>query len=156
MKSYRLFLWFNIETEPNLLSFCFRCKNMVRKPLYHSLKEFHDTMIKQQQINFHTMNSRQLCLLHSNQNWMNCRFILFWTKYSAGKIFETLMNIVTSTIHIKAIYIAKPRKKNLSKKDSKKCAVSILNDCRNLKKYAMWAKISFQCCAQDFVTERDI
>jgi hypothetical protein len=47
------------------------------------------------------------------------------------------MNIVTSTIHIKAIYIAKPRKKNLSKKDSKKCAVSILNDCRNLKKYAM-------------------
>jgi len=56
MKSYRLFLWFNIESKPNVLSFSLHCKNRVRKPLYHSLKEFHDTMIKKQQINFHTMH----------------------------------------------------------------------------------------------------
>jgi hypothetical protein len=32
----------------------------------------------------------------------------------------------------------------------------IFNICRNIKNYAMWAKISFQCCTKDFATERKI
>ncbi len=56
MKSYRLFLRFNIQNQTNVLSFSPDCKNMVRKSLYHSFKQYHDTMLKLQQINFHEMN----------------------------------------------------------------------------------------------------
>jgi hypothetical protein len=83
MKSYRLFLWFNIETKPNVLFFSLHCKNLVRKPSYHSLEEFHETMIKQQQIKFRKMNLRHLIgiilivvLFYSEPNILSTKFYI--------------------------------------------------------------------------------
>ncbi len=124
MKSYRLFLWFNIETKPNVLSFSLHRKDILRKPSYHSLKEFHSTRIKQQQISFHKMNPHQLCLLHSNRKQINCRVIfsepnIFCREsFICNHVARIPMNIITSTIRIKAIYLDKKKKEKLIKNDS--------------------------------------
>jgi hypothetical protein len=52
MKSYCLFLWFNVENKPNVHSFSLHCKNMVKKPLYHSLKKFQENIIKNNRSTF--------------------------------------------------------------------------------------------------------
>ncbi len=54
--------------QTNVLSFSPHCKNIMRKLLYQSLKELHDIMIKQQQMNLPEINPHLLCLLHSNRN----------------------------------------------------------------------------------------
>jgi hypothetical protein len=124
MKSYRLFLWLNTETKTNVLSFALHCTSIVRKTLHQSLKEFHDTTIKQQQINFHHTNPHQLCLLHSNRKQINCRVIfsepnIFCREsFICNHVARIPMNIITSTIRIKAIYLDKKKKEKLIKNDS--------------------------------------